>query len=207
VLTARARSPRVPGNRHDLFNTLIWLAFPRSKAAINRRHHDSLVLARTAGSTGRGTLRDALTQFDECGVVVAGTAPDLWRALGEHRWREVFVERRDELLHSTRFIVFGHASHDALAMPFIGLCGKGVVHRSRFGVAGSARRPPPWACSTRGSRNSWPTATIRRATGSPCPCLEFPAPRRITNSRITTTTRASSARRVECSPGSSPGNR
>ena len=34
-------------------------------------------------SAGRGTLRDALTQFDECGVVVAGTAPDLWRALGE----------------------------------------------------------------------------------------------------------------------------
>ena len=115
-----------PGNRHDLFNALIWLAFPRSKAALNRRHHDSLVLARTAGSTGRGTLRDALTQFDECGVVVAGTAPDLWRALGEHRWREVFVERRDELLHSTRFIVFGHASHDALAMPFIGLCGKAL---------------------------------------------------------------------------------
>lgn len=115
-----------PGNRHDLFNALIWLAFPRSKAALNRRHHDSLVLARTAGSTGRGTLRDALTQFDECGVVVAGTAPDLWRALGEHRWREVFVERRDELLHSTRFIVFGHASHDALAAPFIGLCGKAL---------------------------------------------------------------------------------
>lgn len=115
-----------PGNRHDLFNALIWLAFPRSKAALNRRHHDSLVLARTAGSTGRGTLRDALTQFDECGVVVAGTAPDLWRALGEHRWREVFVERRDELLHSTRFIVFGHASHDVLAMPFIGLCGKAL---------------------------------------------------------------------------------
>ena len=25
-------------NRHDLFNALIWLAFPRSKAMMNRRH-------------------------------------------------------------------------------------------------------------------------------------------------------------------------
>jgi hypothetical protein len=30
-----------PGNRHDFFNALIWLAFPRSKAAINRRHHEA----------------------------------------------------------------------------------------------------------------------------------------------------------------------
>jgi hypothetical protein len=115
-----------PDNRHDLFNALIWLSWPLAKAALNRRHHAALSDARCQGCTERGALRDALTQFDECGVVVAGTAPDLWRALGEHRWREVFVERRDELLHSTRFIVFGHASHDALAAPFIGLCGKAL---------------------------------------------------------------------------------
>ena len=113
-------------NRHDLFNALIWLAFPRSKAALNRRHHQSLADARAAGSAARGSLRDALTQFDECGVVVAGSSPDLWQALCGHRWREVFVERREELLRSTRFLVFGHASHDALAAPFVGLCGKAL---------------------------------------------------------------------------------
>ncbi len=113
-------------NRHDLFNALIWLAFPHSKAAMNRRHHEALLAARVAGSEARGPLRDALTQFDECGVIVAGTAPDLWQALCAHRWREVFVERRAGLLHTTRFIVFGHASHDALGAPFIGLCGKAL---------------------------------------------------------------------------------
>ena len=115
-----------PGNRHDFFNALVWLAFPRSKAVINRRHHEALAVASAHGKVGRGALRDALTQFDECGVVVTGTDPGLWQALCAHRWREVFVDRRDELLHSTRFIVFGHASHDALAAPFVGLCGKAM---------------------------------------------------------------------------------
>lgn len=113
-------------NRHDLFNALVWLAFPRSKAMMNRRHCEALLAARAARGAARGALRDALTQFDECGVIVAGTVPDLWQTLCAHRWREVFVEHRAELLRSTRFIVFGHASHDALSAPFVGLCGKAL---------------------------------------------------------------------------------
>jgi len=114
------------GNRHDLFNALVWLSFPHTKAALNRRHVTALNAARKQGSVARGPLRDALTQFDECGVVVAGSRPDLWSALCAHRWREVFVVRRAELKQSTRFVVFGHASHDALAAPFVGLCGKAM---------------------------------------------------------------------------------
>lgn len=116
-----------PDNRHDLFNALIWLAFPLTKAVLNRRHVAALREARTQASPARGPLRDALTQFDECGLVVAGSCPALWSALCAHRWREVFVTRRDELRHTTRFLVFGHASHDALAAPFVGLCGKALL--------------------------------------------------------------------------------
>lgn len=115
-----------PDNPHDLFNALIWLSFPRTKAAFNRRHVAALKAAREQGNAARGPLRDALTQFDECGVVMAGSRPDLWSALCAHRWREVFVERREELLRTSRFVVFGHASHDALAAPFVGLCGKAM---------------------------------------------------------------------------------
>lgn len=111
-------------NFHDFFNALIWLAFPRSKQALNQRHADTL----RAGSEGcrRGALRDAMTQFDECGVVVAGMPADLQRALRSHSWREVFVERRAELISTTRFLVFGHGSHDALRTPYPGLCGKAL---------------------------------------------------------------------------------
>lgn len=113
-------------NRHDLFNALIWLAFPLTKAALNRRHVAALSKTQKQSGAARGPLRDALTQFDECGVIVAGSSPDLWATLCAHRWREVFVERRDQLQRTTRFMVFGHASHDALAAPFVGMCGKAL---------------------------------------------------------------------------------
>ena len=61
-------------------------------------------------------------------MIVAGSCPELWAALCAHHWREVFVARRDELQRTTRFLVFGHASHDALAAPFVGLCGKALFH-------------------------------------------------------------------------------
>lgn len=113
-----------PDNAHDLFNALIWLYFPRSKAAINRRHMQEIL--HSPPPAARGAVRDALTQFDECGVVVAATQPEVWRELTAHRWREVFVMRRAELPHTTRFMLFGHASHDALRAPYIGACGKAL---------------------------------------------------------------------------------
>jgi hypothetical protein len=108
-------------NWHDAYNAEVWLEFPRAKSALNRRHVESM----PAGSAaGRGRVRDRLTQFDECGVVVTGMSDPLWRALCDHRWREVFVEQRAELIATTRFLIFGHAGRDALRAPFIGLCGK-----------------------------------------------------------------------------------
>lgn len=114
-------------NAHDLFNALIWLIFPQTKALLNRRHVQALrEQGRAACSLSRGPLRDALTQFDECGVIVAGTSPDLWEAICAHRWHEAFVIRRYELKRTTQFIVFGHASHEALMSPFNGVCGKAI---------------------------------------------------------------------------------
>ncbi len=111
-------------NWHDAYNADIWLEFPRAKAAANRRHVDELQAMAQDRQPNRGRVRDRLTQFDECGVVVVGMPQTLWQALCEHRWREVFVVHRSELLASTRFLIFGHASRDALRAPFIGLCGK-----------------------------------------------------------------------------------
>ena len=54
-----------PDNWHDLFNALVWLAFPLTKARINALH------AATIPSEGgkRGPLRDLLTIFDEGGAI------------------------------------------------------------------------------------------------------------------------------------------
>lgn len=113
-----------PDNFHDLFNALIWLHFPQTKAVLNWHHVQ--VLRAAVRPLERGPVRDAITQFDECGVLVVGMAADLQQALRAHRWREVFVDRRAEVQQTTRFVVFGHASHDALRAPFVGLCGKAL---------------------------------------------------------------------------------
>lgn len=112
-----------PGNWHDAFNALVWLRFPRAKAVLSARHAERLG---EAGGGRRGAARDVLTQFDECGVIVAGMPDDLEGALRAHRWREVFAERRAELMATTCFVVFGHGSLDALQAPFVGLCGKAL---------------------------------------------------------------------------------
>ncbi|MFG5409680.1 DUF3025 domain-containing protein [Piscinibacter sakaiensis] len=54
---------------HDLFNGLVWLAFPALKWALNRRQA-SEIAGRGVGPR-RGAWRDALTLFDELDVAMA----------------------------------------------------------------------------------------------------------------------------------------
>jgi len=115
-----------PGNWHDGFNALIWLAYPLTKAALNSRHHRALSQQRSAGNSGRGPLRDALTQFDECGVAVVSSRLDLWDGIRAHLWQQVFWTQRAEVQRCLRVFVFGHASLDLLRTPHIGLCGKAL---------------------------------------------------------------------------------
>ena len=75
-----------PDNWHDFFNALIWLAFPQAKAALNARH----VREMGAGAAPRGQARDAMTHFDECGLVVVSSNPLLLDLLRGFRWKELF---------------------------------------------------------------------------------------------------------------------
>lgn len=52
-------------NWHDLFNALVWLAFPRTKARINALHAATIPLE----GGRRGPLRDLVTIFDEGGAI------------------------------------------------------------------------------------------------------------------------------------------
>lgn len=115
-------------NWHDLFGAWIWLAFPQAKAVMNRRHWQAMAEQERPDGP-RGSLRDALTQFDECGVVVLCSDPSLWEGICAHRWREVFFDRRADVARHLRFLVFGHGSLDALRAPFVGLCGKALCFK------------------------------------------------------------------------------
>lgn len=115
-----------PGNWHDCFNALTWLRYPLTKAALNARHHHALVVSEGPSLGRRGPLRDALTQFDECGVAVVSSSLALWEDICEHRWKDVFWMRRADTLRDMRTFVFGHASFDMLRVPHLGLCGKSL---------------------------------------------------------------------------------
>ena len=60
-------------NWHDLLNALVWLTFPAAKAALNQRHYRELERQRASGARNRGAAQDALTLFDEGGVIVAAS--------------------------------------------------------------------------------------------------------------------------------------
>lgn len=116
--------PTRPGDWHDCFNALVWRAFPAAKTALNRRHGAELATRPVA--VERGPVRDALTQFDECGVLVVSRDASLCQGLAAHRWDAILRGRRREVLAGMEFLVFGHASYDQLRAPFPGLCGKAV---------------------------------------------------------------------------------
>lgn len=121
----RGEVPTRPDNWHDLFNALVWMRFPRAKAALNAVHIEEM--GPRGGSAPRGARRDAATQFDESGLVVLSADPALLSLLASHRWTELFWQQRQSVCRHMRFLVFGHGLLDALRRPFHGLCGRAVL--------------------------------------------------------------------------------
>lgn len=119
-------------NWHDLFNVLVWCTFPRAKGVLNARH----VLAMERELPGRrGRVRDALTQFDEDGVIVLCSAPELLGLMRAFQWKELFWRRREAVLQHMRFLVFGHALYEKLLAPFVGVTGRAVMLAVAPGLA------------------------------------------------------------------------
>jgi hypothetical protein len=116
-----------PLDWHDLFNALVWMTFPTTKAVINARHYESLS-GSDAGN--RSPVRDALTLFDEDGVAVLSSDAGLLDLVRRFRWKELFWTRRDEVRQRMRFFLFGHALYHKALNPFIGMTGKAVLLRA-----------------------------------------------------------------------------
>ena len=117
--------PTRPDNWHDLFNALVWLAFPRTKAVLNKHHHEQILARR--GERHRGTARDVLTLFDEGGVLVGAADTTLAGLLQDFRWKELFWTRRADVRRCMRFHVFGHAIYEKALQPYRGVTAKALV--------------------------------------------------------------------------------
>jgi hypothetical protein len=113
-----ARTGHVPtrDNLHDCFNALIWLAYPRAKAALNARQ--AAEIERNGVGPARGAVRDAATLIDESAVLIRCEDNDVAAALFEHDWQRLLVDWRGRWGRDIVALPFGHALLEKLAGPF-----------------------------------------------------------------------------------------
>lgn len=114
---------------HDCFNLLTWITFPLAKAGLNARQY-ALIAARVqsaAPSTPRSPNQDALTQFDESGVLVLSADPQLTDLLRDFQWKRLFWEQRTAVQEGMRCFVFGHGLMERALSPYRGITGKGII--------------------------------------------------------------------------------
>jgi hypothetical protein len=115
-------------NWHDLLNALVWLTFPKSKAAINARHYHALTNAiENQTSSQRGAVRDTNTLLDESGVIVVCADAKLATLLQNFQWQELFWQRREQVKASMGFYIFGHGLYEKALQPYVGMTGQGVL--------------------------------------------------------------------------------
>ena len=129
----RCEIPTRLQNWHDFFGALIWCLFPKTKTLLNQLHMAEIAIH---GQKVRSKLRNKLTLFDECGVLVLyqKAALPVIDAVRQHQWQHAFVDNR--LLWSgavsaqqpaqaqLQAMIFGHANYEMATRPFIGLTGK-----------------------------------------------------------------------------------
>ncbi|NLD56120.1 MAG: DUF3025 domain-containing protein [Burkholderiaceae bacterium] len=123
-----------PGAAHDLHNALCWLAYPLTKATLNRLH---LVRAAEDAGTGptprRGPARDRLTLLDESGVAWLSNSPELDARLHAGDWQGLLVAGRERLRAEVDVVVIGHGLLQKLAAPYKALTAHCLVCGPREG--------------------------------------------------------------------------
>lgn len=111
-----------PDNWHDLFNALVWMRFPRIKIAMNTLHFHNW--PEQSGGT-RGQVRDALTLFDECGVIVFSRRRDLLDALTGRRWTDAFTA--EDFRAEAGLSISGHAILEKYLAPYKSMTAKALL--------------------------------------------------------------------------------
>ena len=114
-------------NWHDLLNALVWLTFPKTKAALNARHYHALMEENASGQTGRGAVRDVNTLFDESGVIVVYADAELAKLLRNFKWKELFWQRREQVRAAMGFYLVGHGLYEKALQPYVGMTAQGLL--------------------------------------------------------------------------------
>ncbi|NNF17732.1 MAG: DUF3025 domain-containing protein [Gammaproteobacteria bacterium] len=104
-----------PNNWHDVFNALVWWRFPALKAAMNAIHYAE---QQKQSGSGRGTLRDALTLWDECGIIVASAHGRVLETLANRNWQGAFQDFAHLWRNDVRVFICGHALLEKFLDPY-----------------------------------------------------------------------------------------
>ena len=113
-------------NWHDLFNALVWSQFPSLKVAMNAVHFHQL----GSGREGRrGMQRDALTLFDESGVIVVSSDKNYLGALAERNWVSAFSKNAAAWRKEIKVFVPGHALLEKFRQPYKSLTAHALLIR------------------------------------------------------------------------------
>ena len=116
-------------NWHDFFQVLVWPTFPTTKAVLNAKHYQAIRqrLQANPENKRRTPAENALTQFDECGAIVASCDEDLLQLIREFRWKELFWQHRAAVESKLQCFVFGHAIYEKALHPYPGLTAHAVL--------------------------------------------------------------------------------
>ncbi len=106
---------------HDFLNGLVWYQFPKTKQLLNHLHVRHIS---ENGLRPRGALRDRITHFDECGLVIYWREIDPTPLLRMHSWQQLFIEKRERWFADWQPVIFGHALYEILLKPHIGITAK-----------------------------------------------------------------------------------
>jgi len=118
--------PTRPEHWHDFFNMSVWAHFPKLRWALNSLHVDPDVGPKDPRN-GRAPAQNLAATLDEAGMLVLSTDPSILTSLRALHFRNVFWERRAELLATTRFWVVGHGLLEALLTPRPGLSARSLL--------------------------------------------------------------------------------
>jgi hypothetical protein len=116
-------------NWHDFFQLLTWFIFPRTKAVINAIHIPrAKQRIEGGGDVGRRSpIENMLSLFDEGGVVITSSDESLLQLIRDFNWKELFWQRRDELVEKFECITFGHAMYEKALAPYIGMTANAIL--------------------------------------------------------------------------------
>jgi Protein of unknown function (DUF3025) len=129
--------------RHDFYNALVWLMFPKSKARLNllsmqalnapesgeTKRADQTIGNRVSTAARRGPLRDAITVFDENALLLLCTDSRLTDLLAAMQWHDLLVSQRAQWQSAETIVpvCFGHALLQKLEAPYKAITGHSFV--------------------------------------------------------------------------------